>query len=290
MNIIVPSYEILNFETESLVISDMGVVKVHSQPLLAALRQLKVSNVTTRAEFDALLSGNGLNPKSAFDFLESVIPFRTVEDVYFEKTVVVHAWKGRTDFEGLFTQELAGALEFVEFSSDVVASTQGLRCFVVLLCHSYDYDQVKKIHFDLAKASPQSAISVCWPMGGFFCIGQPYIAEIGNPCHFCTVDRLINNESIKRTKNNWASVLEFCRNKHVNIPSKALSLYEETVVIGAIIKRIKFFTELGVVRKYQDDILYVSYVQLSDGKVFEESNSHWCMCDCLGVGNEKYSS
>ena len=168
MNIIVPSYEILNFETESLVISDMGVVKVHSQPLLAALRQLKVSNVTTRAEFDALLSGNGLNPKSAFDFLESVIPFRTVEDVYFEKTVVVHAWKGRTDFEGLLTQELAGALEFVEFSSDVVASTQGLRCFVVLLCHSYDYDQVKKIHFDLAKASPQSAISVCWPMGGFF--------------------------------------------------------------------------------------------------------------------------
>lgn len=283
MNIIVPNYEILNFESESLVVSDMGISKIHSQPLLAALSQLKASDVTTREEFDALLSGNGLNPKSAFDFLESIIPLKTVEDVYFEKTVIVHTWKGRTDLEELFAQELSGALEFVEFSSDVVASIHGLRCFVVLLCHSYDYDQVKKIHFDLAKASPQSAISVCWPMGGFFCIGQPYIAEIGNPCHFCTVDRLVNNESAKRTRNNWASVLGFCRNKHVNVPSKTLSLYEEMIVVGSIIKKIKFFTDPVVARKYQDDILYVSYLQLSDGKIFEEPNSHWCMCDCLGV-------
>lgn len=119
--------------------------------------------------------------------------------------------------------------------------------------------------------------------GWFFCIGQPYIAEIGNPCHFCTVDRLVNNESVTHSKNNWASVLAFCKGKHVSVPFKALSLYQELIVIGAIVRNVKFFTDVGMVRKYQDNILCATYLQLSDGRIFEEPNSHWYMCDCLGA-------
>ena len=290
MNISIPNYEILNFETESLVISDMGVSKVHSQPLLKALRQLKLSSWMTKDEVDEVLSENGLEADSAFECLKGMIPFRAVEEIYFEKTVIGHSLRKRRYFEKIFRQELSGILEFKEFSGDVVESIRGGRCFVVLVCQFYDYNSIKKLHFELAKASPQSAISVCWPMGGFFCIGQPYIAEIGNPCHFCTVDRLANDQSVKHSKSNWASVLAFCKDKHVSIPFKALSLYQEMIVIGAIIRKVKFFTEIGVARKYQDDILYVTYLQLSDGRIFEESNSHWYMCDCLGRQYEKCSA
>ncbi len=283
MNITIPNYEILNFETESLIISDMGVSKVHSQPLLKALRQLKLSSVMTKDDVDEVLSENGLEANSAFEFLKGIIPFGAVEELYFEKTVVVHSLGRKGFFEDVFRQEFSGALEFKEFSSDVVESVRGGRCFVVLICYGYEYNSIKKLHFDLAKASPQSAISVCWPMGGFFCIGQPYIAEIGNPCHFCTVDRLVNNESVTHSKNNWASVLAFCKGKHVSVPFKALSLYQELIVIGAIVRNVKFFTDVGMVRKYQDNILYATYLQLSDGRIFEEPNSHWYMCDCLGA-------
>ncbi|MBJ2180719.1 McbB family protein [Pseudomonas veronii] len=283
MNITIPNYEILNFETESLIISDMGVSKVHSQPLLKALRQLKLSSVMTKDDVDEVLSENGLEANSAFEFLKGIIPFGAVEELYFEQTVVVHSLGRKGFFEDVFRQEFSGVLEFKEFSSDVVESVRGGRCFVVLICYGYEYDSIKKLHFDLAKASPQSAISVCWPMGGFFCIGQPYIAEIGNPCHFCTVDRLVNNESVTHSKNNWASVLAFCKGKHVSVPFKALSLYQELIVIGAIVRNVKFFTDVGMVRKYQDNILYATYLQLSDGRIFEEPNSHWYMCDCLGA-------
>ena len=282
MNITIPNYQILNFETESLVISDIGISKVHSQPLLKALRQLQMSRAMTRDELDEVLSDNGLNADSAFAFLEKIISIRTVGELYFEKIIVVHSREGVVGVEELFRQELSGAVEFKEFSSDVVKSAAGVRCFIVLLCHSYDYDGLKKLHFDLAKSSPRSAISVCWPMGDFFCIGQPYIAEVGNPCHFCTVDRLIHNESVRLAKNNWASALAFCKNKHVNIPFKKISLYQELIVVGAIIRSVRFFTESGVLRKYHDDVLCSSYVQLSDGGIFQESNSHWYMCDCLG--------
>lgn len=84
-------------------------------------------------------------------------------------------------------------------------------------------------------------------------------------------------------KNNWASALAFCKNEHVNVPFKKLSFYQELVVIGAIIRNVKFFTENGVLRKYHDDVLCSSYVQLSDGRIFQEPNSHWYICDCLEV-------
>lgn len=93
MNIIIPNYEILNFETESLVVSDIGVSKVCSQPLIKALRQLKLSKVMARTELDEVLSENGLNVNDAFRFLERIIPFRSAEEIYFEKTIIVHDWK-----------------------------------------------------------------------------------------------------------------------------------------------------------------------------------------------------
>jgi McbB family protein len=283
MNIIIPSYEILNFETESLVVSDVGISKIHSQPLLNVLRKLKLSNVMTKIELDELLAENGLIQSDAFDFLERIIPFKCIDEIYFEKTIVVHEWKGQVDIEALFGEELSGCLEFKSFSSELVEAVRPFKCFIVLLCHSYNYESIRSLYFKLAHASPKSAISVCWQMGSVFCIGQPYIQEIGNPCHFCAVDRLINNESIAPAKNSWSSVLAFCKSRRVGVPAKALSLYQEMIVIGAVIRKIKFFTEHNDGCKYQDDVLYSSYLQLKDGQLFEESNSHWYMCDCLRV-------
>ncbi|UII69573.1 McbB family protein [Pseudomonas sp. HN11] len=281
MNIIIPNYEILNFETESLLISDLGISKIRSQSLLNALRELKLSKSMTKAELDEVLAENGLNQSDAFAFLERVIPLKSVEDIYFEKTIVVHDWAGRVDVESLFRSEVSTCLEFKSFSSELVELVRDLKCFIVLLCYVYDYEYVKKLYFDLARASPKSAISVCWQMGNVFCVGQPYIAEIGNPCHFCSVDRLIHNQSVRTAKNNWASILAFCKNKHVGVPAKVLSLYQEMTIVGAVIKKVKIFTEHSDMYKYQDDILHSSYLQLMDGQVSEESNSHWYMCDCL---------
>ncbi|MDQ0741026.1 McbB family protein [Pseudomonas sp. W4I3] len=282
MNITVPNYQILNFEKESLVMSEIGVSKVHSQSLLKALRAIQSTSLITKEELQAVLSENGLNPDSAFGFLEKIIPFKEVEDLYFEKIIVVHSWENHERYETLFRQELSGIIEFKAFSDDIIKAVVGFRCFIVLLCHSYDYENLKKLHFDLASASPHSAISVCWPMGGFFCIGQPYIAEVGNPCHFCTVDRLLNNDSMTPEKNSWARVLDFCRARHVCTPFDSLSLFQELIIVGSVVRNIKYFTENGALRKYHDEVLSVAYVRLSDGKVFQESSSHWYMCDCLG--------
>jgi len=77
MNITMPNYEILNFEAESLLISDVGISKIHSQSLIRALRQLKLSKLMTKVELDEVLAENGLNQNDAFAFLERAIPLRS---------------------------------------------------------------------------------------------------------------------------------------------------------------------------------------------------------------------
>ena len=119
MNIAIPNYQILNFETESLVISDAGISKVHSQPILKALRQIQMSRALTKDELDEILADNGLNAASAFEFLEKIIPFTAAKELYFEKTIVVHSWEGAAGIEDLFRQELSGVVEFKDFSSDI---------------------------------------------------------------------------------------------------------------------------------------------------------------------------
>lgn len=281
MNVIIPNYEILNFDAENLVVSDVGISRIHSQSLLEVLRKLMLSKIMTKEELDEVLAESGIGGDEAFEFLERIIPLKTVDEIYFEKTMVIHDWRGQANIEVLFRQGLSGLLELKPFSSEVVESVRNLRCFIVLLCDSYNYKDVKELYFELVRASPKSAISVCWRMGNIFCVGQPYIAEIGNPCHFCIVDRLINNELVVPEKSNWASVLAFCKDRHLDVPVKALSLYQEMIVIGAVIRAIKFFTEHGEGYRYQDNVLHSSYLKLGDGQIFEESNSHWYMCDCL---------
>lgn len=284
MNILIPNYEILNFEAESLVVSDTGVSKIYSQSLLDVLRQLQLHTVMTKTELDEILAEKGLVVSGAFEFLEKIMPLRPVEDMYFDKVVIVHDWVGRVDLEGVVRSELSGLLEFKNLSCDLATSIRDVKCFIVFVCQSYNYDRIRSVYFDVVDASPKSAISVCWRMGGVFCVGQPYIAEIASPCHFCTIDRLVNNESAMPAKGNWASVLGFCKSKHLDVPEKPLSYYQEILVIGAVIRMIKFFTEHDGGRKFQDDVLSASYLQLSDGKISESSVSHWYMCDCLGVG------
>ncbi|MCF5658253.1 McbB family protein [Pseudomonas poae] len=282
MNIKIPNYEILNFDRESLIVSDVGVSKVHSQPLVNVLSKLQLSSMITKSEINELLLENGLDADKAFQYLEKIFPFKAVSDTYFEKIVIIHDWRGKVGLESLYLQELGGLLEFRNIvDTNVVKAVQDLSCFIVIVCYSYNYEVIKKLHFDLAEASPRSAISVCWPMGDLFCIGQPYIPEIGNPCHFCMVDRLVDNKSVISNQNNWAGVLAFCRSKHLSVPFKALSLYQELLVMGAVLRVIKFFTGSECVRRFQDDVLYVSYLQLSDGKIFKDSIAHWYMCDCL---------
>jgi len=280
----IQSYEILNFPGGNLVVSKRGVSKISSPPLLAALAKLKSYKNISKEEFNEILSEHGLNPEAAYKFLEKTLSIReSVGDVYFEKTIVAHDWSENSDFEELLRSEVDTPLEVREISGSLKDVVLNKKYYIVIACMNYDYDFIKKIYFDIVSVAPDSAISVCFRTGNAYYISQPYLPKIGNPCHFCSIDRLINYEDYHSSRNTWSKLLQFCKGQHIAVPTNPLNILQRSLVVGAIIKKIKLLTSSERECRYQDNILQDSHVDFNGNFVRDVSASHWYMCDCLRV-------
>lgn len=282
MNLNIQNYEILNFPSGNLLVSRRGVTKVNSRSLLAALRKLQNYSCISKVELDCMLSEHELNPIAAFEFLEKTISISEVtSDLYFEKTIVAHDWNDGGDLERLLKSEITTPLEVREDIDSLLGSVVNRKYYIVILCSNYDYDHIKKIYFNLARVAPESAISIGYRTGGSFCISQPYLPNLGSSCHFCNVDRMMNYESYKASENHWSKVLNFCKGKHIAVPVNSLSVLQRSLVVGALIKKIKLLTSPDAERRYQDNILQETHVDFNGAFVRDVSVSHWHMCDCL---------
>jgi len=280
----IQSYEILDFNSDNLVVSKKGVSKISSPPLLAALNKLKSYKNISRGELNEVLSTHGLNPEPAFDFLEKIISIKDAcEDLYFDKTIVAHDWDENINLEELLRSEINTPLEVCSISGLVRDQTLNKKYYIVIMCRNYDYELIKKIYFELADVAPESAISVCYSVGDAYCISQPYCPKIGNPCHFCNIDRLINYEEYHSARNAWSKLLRYCKNKHMAVPVNSLSLLQQSLVVGAVIRKIKLLTSSDNEFRYQDNILQDSHIDFAGCFVREVATSHWHMCDCLRV-------
>ncbi|WP_135311390.1 hypothetical protein [Pseudomonas nabeulensis] len=57
MNMTLPNYEILNFDSGSLVVPEVHNARIYPRPLIELLRQLQLADVMTKAELDEALFG-----------------------------------------------------------------------------------------------------------------------------------------------------------------------------------------------------------------------------------------
>lgn len=282
MKLNIQSYEILNFPSGNLLVSKRGVSKINSLSLLAALSKLQSYTSISKAELNDVLSEHGLNPEAAYKFLEKAISIKeAIGDLYFEKAIVAHDWGENSDLERLLKSEITTPLEVREDLDSLSDSVLNNRCYIVILCKNYDYDRVRKIYFKLADVAPGSAISIGYRTGGSYCISQPYLPRIGNPCHFCNVDRLIDYEGYKSSKSHWSKLLKFCKSKHIAVPTDPLSILQRSLVVGALIRKIQLLTSPDAERRFQDNILQETHVDFKNAFVRDVSASHWYMCDCL---------
>lgn len=284
MKLSIQNYNLLNFNCDNIVISQKGVSRVNSPSLLEVIRRLNNRSYITDNELFGLFAEHKPDQEEAFQSLEKILDLQAEKDIiYFKNIIVAHDWEDSTQFESLLLGELPSSTSICKMSELAQKITGGVHSYIVLACKNYEYSELKKTYFQITSSHPENAISICYSNGDNYVIGQPYLPTIGNPCHFCSIDRLINHETYKPSKNTWTSLLSFCRSKHIPIPSPHQSLYQKCLIVGAIIQKIKLVTgETGVCR-FQDNILQETTLSLSNGHVSESSISHWCMCDCLRV-------
>lgn len=284
MNLKIQNYNILNFNNQNIIISEKGVARVNSPTLLEVITKLNNRpNITDDKLYD-LFHEHNLDKGDAYLSLETMLGLRKEnEDAYFKRTLIIHDWENHNQLESLIKSELPDTVVTYPIPNLDLSIEKGEKTFVVLLCKNYDYQKIKKYYFSFTSNHPDSAISVAYINGDHFIISQPYVPTLGSPCHFCTIDRLIENEAHQPSKNTWSGLLNFCRSKKTSVPAPRLSMYQQTLIIGALIQKIKLIAGNGDSYRYQDNVLQETRISLSNGELSEFSIAHWCMCDCLRI-------
>ncbi|NWA03850.1 McbB family protein [Pseudomonas gingeri] len=283
MNISIQNYEILNFPNEDLIVSERGISKISSLSLLNALKTIKNRNQKniSKEEINEILIENDLDPEAAFSFLEKTLNIKKpISDYFFKKIAIIHDFQ-ESELEKTLATELYLPVDFHHFPSPTSKIKNKNRKFFFILLNSYDYASLKKLYFEIASNAPQSAISVGSMIGNSFYISPPYIPEIGNPCHFCNVDRLESNDQSSQRENNWIKLLKFFKGRNSPIPPSQHTLLQRSMILGAIANHINFYTTPGNEKRHQDSIFLTSHIDIHKGLITEENLSHWFMCDCL---------
>lgn len=282
MKLSVSNYNLLNFNNDHIVISRHGVSRVNSAPLLDVIRGLNNRSNITEDELYALITEHNLDRREAYESLTKIVGLKKESAIpFFEKTIVAHDWDDPDEIESLLLSELDSSTTVCRISDLDMHLHRDRQSLIVMAFSQYDYHRLKELYFEITSESPNSAIIVCYSNEENYIIGQPYLSVIGNPCHFCSIDRLADHETYKSSRNAWSKLLDFCRHKHIPVPSPSRNLYQRSLIVGAIAQKIKLMTGNADNYRFQDNILQETRLSLSNGQVSESSISHWCMCDCL---------
>lgn len=284
MKLSIENYNLLNFNNENIVISTKGVSRISSPSLLEVIKKLGNRKSISDTDLYRLFNEHELDRDDAYRSLEAALGLKKQEGkLFFDGIIVAHDWEDDKLLQALISSELSESTITCLIPELSEATKNASKKIIAIIYKNYDYNNLKKTYFELAIGSPDSMIIVCYSAGDNYIIGQPYFPRIGSPCHFCSIDKLINHETYKTSKNTWSSLLNFCRNKFIPTPSAQPTLYQKTLIIGAIIEKIKLMNSVNGINRYQDNILQETNLSLRSGYASDFTVAHWCMCDCLRI-------
>lgn len=282
MDLRISDFQILKVFEYAVVVSEKGVIKISSPALLLALEDIsKLTSVPLSSQsIRAIFERYKLDVDEAMSFVGEILNIqKSDEKKYFEQLIIAHEWG--QEFEDTLASELACTFDVATVNENLVERVTTPNAFIMVIPKSYVGSEFKDMYFEVAARFPGSAICVALRMNDSFYISPPFISEIGNPCHFCTLEKIIYTEQVRPTKNNGSSLLKFCTETQLNLPEQPLSRLQFALVTGLIAEKIKLWTLPGYGHRSQDRIVLASYVNLFSGLITEEHISHWPMCDCL---------
>jgi len=277
-------YSLLNLRENTLLVSPCGAIKITSTKLKAALTELQSRGKTSidDGRLNKILRTNKLPLRSTKLFLESTINLKAKpSEPYYKKILILHDWPEENELERIAEQELNSEYKFIYDNDALIEEANKEPQFIKIITTQYNYKKIKTLYFKLTHLAPTSAISVSYVGGNIFHIGQPHINDLGNPCHFCAIDRQLNYERRNASKNSWTKLMRFCQDHDITTPSQRLNLLQRNLAAGAIIRKIRFHTEHDVGRCFQDNVISSTVVNLNTGALIEEIIPHWHSCDCL---------
>ncbi|MFR0673302.1 McbB family protein [Enterobacterales bacterium AW_CKDN230030176-1A_HGKHYDSX7] len=278
------NYEILYFDSTPAVFSSTGITKLKSAPLLAVLEQylpLKNTQVSLE-EFTYALESQHLNTEQSLSFLMHIgVTTKATPEPYLQHGVIASDWSLPPSLKTVFTEETAKKLEF--FSLDEIRYHQASKpTYYVILCNQAPLEELKKTYFALCTQNAKNAVSLGFLAPSRFHLTEPYFPEIGNPCAFCTLERMAHYQSFRPSNNPWTKLISFCNKKGIATPTPPIDLLSKTLILSTVVRSMKAFLDSHCTRTTQDICLQATTLELKTGFIKRSASIHWPLCDCLG--------
>lgn len=283
MQIRINNYEILNFDTDTLLYSEKGITKIHSPNLERALRAIKETHLpeTTTGQLNRVFQEHNLEPDEVLEFLKQVLTISQIkENPYFNKAHIYHDWEITSELTKYITKNTNATISLTKLNYDTpIIPAQ--KTFFVLSSLTLNPSKLRDLYFKTCRENTDCAICIGFISGNCFHLTEPFVPEIGNPCAFCVIDRIISYETQRPGFSLWTKMLNFCQTNRISLPPQPLDPLQLTLILSAIVKSITTLTTSQPRKVTQDSTLQSTTLNLESGFITKQSTSHWLMCECL---------
>ncbi|MCO7516908.1 McbB family protein [Pseudomonas guariconensis] len=279
------NYEILNFDSDPMVFSPIGFTKITEPKMAKALQHLAETQSTLlpQDELEQILLSENLNPASGIDFLRSIsIIGEHAEPPYFENAIIYTDWDISNELKSYLKRKSHDKTQIrkLPLSKTPKAKTPTLFILAYLkLCP----DLLRKTYTAILDSNPDCGISVGFISGKYFHLTEVYIPSIGNPCAFCTLDRIAHYEQLRPSHHHWYKIWAFCRSKKIALPKTAIDELQNALILGTVTSFSNKLIHPQKSKLTQDQTLLSRTLNLENGTFTEDNSIHWPLCQCLGL-------
>ncbi|MFK0314422.1 McbB family protein [Pseudomonas sp. NPDC090233] len=278
------NYEILNFEDEPIIFSASGFTKITEPKLTRALKRIEKtrSKYITHDALDTILTEENLQPERSIEFLQALsIIGEEAAPPYLEHTIIYHDFDISKELEKYINAKTNGSIELQKITAYVAQQAITPTLFILAFTKLRPA-ALRSMYFDLANVNPEGAISIGHVSNNYFHLTEAYLPSIGNPCAFCTLDRIAHYETLRTSQHHWSKIWTFCRKNHLDLPCAQIDELQKSLILGLIISFSKKLTQAPTRKLTQDQVLLSKTINLDTGYISEDISVHWPLCQCRG--------
>ncbi|MEN5301484.1 McbB family protein [Pseudomonas sp. TWI628] len=289
MNVLrIYNYEILNFDLDPMIFSSTGFTKITEPKIIRALQKIEStqSKYIKHHELEEIFETEKLESKSTLNFLKSLsILGEKAEPPHFHNVIIYHDLDVPLPLIKFYEKKHSNTITIkkIEHFKAPDTCTPTLFVFACLKLHP---NSIRSIYTNLTKENPEHGISIGFISNRYFHLTEVHVPSIGNPCAFCTLDRVTYYESKRLSQHPWSKIWAFCCNNNYDLPKAAIDDFQTSLILGTIISFTNKLTQAPKSKYTQDQTLLSRTIDLETGATTEEVSVHWPFCECLGKQNE----
>ncbi|WP_414707225.1 McbB family protein [Pseudomonas sp. UBA4617] len=220
--------------------------------------------------------------RESHTFLESILIIGEATKLpYFQEVTICIDWKIPNTLKDYIESTPNSRIQITNIY-DLRTSTPTNPTLYVFAYSKLKPEELRTTYSELSKNNSDCGISVGFVSHPFFHLTEPYIPSIGNPCAFCTLDRLAHYENLRASQHHWSRIWSFCQSNKIELPRTPLDELQSTLILGNIVSFTNKFTSFQKTKITQDQFLLSRTLNLSDGSFTEDSSIHWPLCQCIG--------